>query len=465
MRVLPSVRVLSGAVAPDTILTPAAQPIVVEVRDTLGRLVPGTRVRFSSARSADSTRDNETPLYVCPDGPFACAPTSGGRVDTAAVVYTNAEGRAVARVQLGTIAGPTWLYVAALDLGAEDSLAFTVLPGAPAGVRIGVADTALYVAASYAPRATVHDRFGNLRADVATLAADDSVVTIGAGSRVSGRVIGRGTITAQYGGFADTSHVSVVPTGRIVAWEWSGPEPNSIVAFDLDGSSFRVVAHLTSLQNPLPIWAPGTDDVVYGDLVAGTQQLMRADAHGAVSPFLHDGGALAWSGEAQFSPDGAAVYFNGAGMGVHGLWRARADGTGVEQVPGGISASQPTVSPDGGRVAYSLSSKIRVLTLATYTVADIDVGASDLHWAPAGERIAYVGAAPNKIQIINADGSGYSYFPTTEDFDGAFDWSPDAQWLVVGGYGRLSLLNVASGALLPLPVALDAELYAPSWKR
>lgn len=85
------------------------------------------------------------------------------------------------------------------------------------------------------------------------------------------------------------------------------------------------------------------------------------------------------------------------------------------------SATSPSLSPDGRRVAYltnaSGSPQIWIRNLdggGTRQVTDLPDPVGSVHWSPTGNRLAYTvepgGGLNTQIWIVNADGSGARRF-------------------------------------------------------
>lgn len=63
--------------------------------------------------------------------------------------------------------------------------------------------------------------------------------------------------------------------------------------------------------------------------------------------------------------------------------------------------------------------------------------------------------------LANPDGSNSRGLPAGVP-TGAFDWSPDGQWLLVSHDLKLDLVHVDSGLVLPLAWAF--AIGQPSWR-
>jgi hypothetical protein len=116
--------------------------------------------------------------------------------------------------------------------------------------------------------------------------------------------------------------------------------------------------------------------------------------------------------------------------------------------PNNGRAFQPTLSPDGSRLAFFASpasvgvagrgrldmpSNLYVLTLATNEVEKVVAGvrdAGDLQWAPAKDELAFagqVGSDAKATWVVNLDGQRRAVGPVTR----GLAWSPDGSQLFV----------------------------------
>src|SRR5256884_6433674 len=132
----PGLTIVSGAGANDTIDARLVQALVVEVHTPAGRGVPNAVVRFTSlsARRPDGWT---TPGVLV--GRLTDATLTSLVVDT-----TDANSRATALVQLGSVAGETGVEVTVPVLGLVDTARYRVRPGATDSVALTPLDTAVY---------------------------------------------------------------------------------------------------------------------------------------------------------------------------------------------------------------------------------------------------------------------------------------------------------------------------------
>jgi Tol biopolymer transport system component len=171
-----------------------------------------------------------------------------------------------------------------------------------------------------------------------------------------------------------------------------------------------------------------------------------------------------------YSPDGAWIYFSSNTGSSGSLWRVHPDGTG----PDTLNTAEPgfdlyaSASPNGTQLVYATltgSSDLRILTLSSGAVTDLNISGWAPSWSPAGNQIAYLQgfACQSTIGIANADGTN-PHRLTQATYQGPFDWSPDGQWLVAFnvGTGVVDLISPSTGATFPLP--FTSGLTSPSWQ-
>lgn len=457
-----TVRVVSGAGVTDTVLSAAPAPLVVEIRDSLGEPVEGAAVRFEVAPPLDGTRVNESALFIC----GVPAPQCGSFYSTVdAVDTTGSDGIASVTIRLGTVAGPTKVYVNVLGMGLRDSAPFTVLPGNAAYVSFAVADTMVSVGGSYALGAVMTDQYRNRRDDPLGYSTDGAVATVDMRGKITGRTIGRGTVTAGAGGLSVTASVSVVPAGRVAAYSpGDATHASSIVEFDLDGGNYRVRKTVAPTNGAFPAWSADGSVLTYTEpRDDGRPQLVSLDGTGAAAPAVSDP-AVFLSEEGRYSRDGTYLFFYGESNDGFGVWRARVGGGASAELLGGArDGAQPSPSSDGARVAFvDGAGLLRVLTIATGAVLTPGDRGSFPRWQPGGELIGFASSAGVRPEmwLVRVDGSERRLVAT--GYEPGADWSPDGTWLVASSAGQVALLRASDGMTLPLHTSRPVRM--PAWK-
>ena len=453
----PGLTIDAGAGVADTIDTHPAQALIVEVRTAMGRPARGAVVRFAGL-PIDNRPFSPTTVTV---GPLDREPLLTLWVDT-----VDADGRAEALVALGPRAGPGGVEITVPELGLRDTAIYTIYPGKAVAVVSEPADTALAVSRDFALRARAYDRYGNVRADTLTFAADSAAATVSATGTVSGVTAGRARVRVRdAAGHADTSWVSVVPQGTIAALS-----PTGIAIVDLDGSNYRPVPGVGAAA--WVDWNPRGDTLVFSssdydswlfvsDLVAAPRRLIT-DSTGLLSEY-----------HPQYSGDGQWIYFGGsAAFQNPAIWRVRPDGTSparVGPVNPNISDYHPAPTNDGLLVAY-ISDRccypvlgLFLLHVQSGVVDSLAPSAITPRWSPGDSLIGFVTQGQG-IWVIRPDGSGLRQLtPVGLSYYQGFDWSPAGDWIIARGPNdHLQVIRVADGLVLDLPHFTNLD--RPAWR-
>lgn len=449
----PGLHMVSGATATDTIQSELAW-LVVEVRDETGARVPDARVEVSAS----------WPLLGF--GPERTSSWEG---------TTDGQGRVGVTVHAGRVAGPAEARVRVASVLAEDTARYTILPGAPASLRLLPTDTAVYAGASYTVTGEVEDRFGNPSATSIELSTTSSHASV-SGSTVEALGIGRVTLAGTAGDLSAEAFLSVVPEGRIVAGYEGG-----IGVFDLDGSAVETIVPAGSYHNPAGFsWSPeGTEFVFHEEygFVAG-QPLYRVDLAGNIARVSGEAGTDSelWG---EYGPDGAWIYSSLMDGTSGTVQRCATDGSGCEIVPGlervsGRNEVNPSVSPDGTRMAY-----VRALGFGNDIIAMLDLGTGAIdstvvaghtpRWSPDGMRLVattgdYLGYHAADVTVMDPDGSNARLLGAAGSrYDFGPRWSADGAWVLARDHAndRIHLIEVATNLVLPL--GYSAGYRYPSW--
>lgn len=469
------IRAIAGANVTDTVLAQPLQALVVEVRGPDGALARGTVVRFEPAPPADTLRRDERAVYACSLAASSCGPSGDGfgtQFGLFAADTTDANGRAQALVRLGTVAGPVGIVVSAPEYGLRDTVRFTVRAGAASRVAFGVRDAAVYPGATVALRPAVRDRFNNPRGDAFVVAGEaPAVATVDAAGVATGRDFGRARVLVRAGDLFDTTFVSVVPRGRLVAWEpsfFGNGTYGALLTVGLDGSALRRLAtNVESELGAFPAWSSDGSRVSYH---SKAPRAFVIDTAGASARDVS--GSTVVAHQIRFAPDGS-VRFLGTSEGRSGVWRADADGsTARELVRLGDyfpAYGAADVSEDAQQVVYvNTSGALRVADLATGAIRALGVNGSAPRWSPTGDRIAYLTGSFLGAQLatVRADGTQQRVVPqdASEIFSAGIAWSPDAQWLLARSarVAQLRLVRVPDGMIIPL--RLQGDFFQPSWR-
>jgi hypothetical protein len=457
----PGLTLVSGFNLTDTISARPVAALVVEVRDAQGAIVPqGTVVRFTPV---------PTPYFQSEMMVEGLASLSFTNFATG---ETDAAGRTGVLVQMGPLAGPARIAVSVPTIGVEDTARYTVLPGQPSAILLTPADTAIYVGSSYTIRGGVVDRWANVRTDPVVYTATPGVSVSSSGA-VSASTIGRYTLTATAGSASAIIHLSVVPQGTLAALT-NESDGLHIVTVNLDGSGFHDLVHVSDGGiGPRPRWVPGTSTIIYTDYVDGLQQLRTVDADGKVSPFFPSPPAtMTHQAEPSPSANAPVLYFSAYDSRcsdyAYCLFRSGIDGANPELLgdfANGEETWHPSASPDGSKVAFVTSARIKVFDYTTRTVSTWSVAGNYPAWSPDGTRIAYAQQYGGPLHLMNADGTNQRVITGSRPYSEApVTWSPDSKWLIAqnSDYGNLDVIEVATGNILPL--WSGAGYVSLSWK-
>lgn len=440
----PSIEVVAG-VTTDTVDAEPVQALVIRVHG-----VPaGTVVRFEA--------------ILAPATALVWVGTlTNAHFDLLATSATSADGRASARIKLGSIAGTGKVSISVPEFGLSDTAAFMITAGGAAGVRVLPADTTLPSGGSYQPRAAVVDRYDNPRTDPVTLFAIDPGPTI-AGMLVTVSQTGRYRIRAVGAARADTGFISVVPDGVI-----SGIEPGAggVRVVRTDGSELRTIY-------PGPVQASTADWNPDGTMLALDATNLAPIKVVTVNGALRQITMAATSGIGtdlypEWTSDGQWLAYGYNGPRGLEIRRVRGDGTGELLLPGSEpGSSAPSFAPDGIRFAYTMigPDELHTRDFGGGQIVNLAPVGHTPAWRPTGDLIAFVVPATGAIHVIAPDGTGHRQVSAPgASYLLGIDWSPDGKWLLAArSFGRFDLIEVATGTTLPL--AFTQNWTAPAWKQ
>ena len=440
-------RIVAGAGVSDTVLAKPVQALVVELLDN-GRPKAGVVVRFEALLvQAGDPNASGSPSPSVLVSSLASGTFVGFISDT-----TDQNGRASALVQLGTRAGDAGVQIACPEAGLADTAKFTVLPGTAAQMILGVRDTVVRVGGTFTIGAHTADKQGNPRPqDTVTYEALDALGTVdGAGRLRAAQAVGRGTVVARSNQIEDSTDYTVVPVATLTA-VYDGPDGIPKVAtLGVDGSNLKVIGRVYP-PGVFPSHSPTEDLLVYqrGTYGQGIELMTGSGA----TRVLVDQATLWGTYYPVFSPDGAFVYFSGAGSQVSetGIYRVALDGGGLTQVAStDFGFTTPGVSPDGARIAFSRNAGLFVQSVATGDSVKVGGPGWFPAFSPDGQRVAYI-SATGSIRIAKADGTSSKEIVVGAYSDARVSWMPDGKWLLTRRNDGLVLVNSISNAVVPMP--------------
>lgn len=460
----PGIRAVAGTSGGDTVGAVPIQALVVEVRGADGRVAPGVTVRFEAVDAPPPASCAVVVPLCYPHPGMLLGSLTGNTFSPTGSSATNLEGRASMRVQYGDFAGEAKVQVSVPELGLQDTVRFTVRPGSAHRAVIAPRQAMAYLGTTFSRRGIVVDRHGNERPEASTISSSGGLRV--EGTSVTAERYGGHQLRAEYPGIpGDSVYVGVVPRGTIafVKRYWYS---DSILVAGLDGSNRRGV------------WGGGAGQQVVGfdwkpdgsGFVASIGQwdrigrLYSIDLDGSSRPLFADTtrGSEVFP---NFSADGRWLFF----AGTDGrMWRARPDGTGVEQVgparffgPRGVAPS-----PDGSRVAFAGGTTQRswIYDIGSGRETSLPAGPDAVRWSPGGDLLAVHSyhLGPGVVDPGRADisvgavrwfsGGGYN----TPVNNSQIDWSSDGKWILFQEPYYLGLMQMETG----LPVfLLDTREY------
>ena len=236
-----------------------------------------------------------------------------------------------------------------------------------------------------------------------------------------------------------------LPDGKsflYLATNHTHPEPserNGIYVGSLDGKTGRM---LVPAASSAAYGGGSLFYVVHGALMA--QPFDAASRTVSGDPALIGEDVLVnpgtWRGAFDVAGTDVVVYQGGSSTAMLSelVWKSphMAD---IQKIPGADPYYQVRLSPDGGRVAYTVGDPHSVLTVLdlkrnSRTRLTFEGTADDTFaWSPDGKRIAFGQrrSGPLNLYMKNSDGSGPPELIYADTFDkNVNDWSPDGEFLL-----------------------------------
>ena len=464
----PGVHLVAGASGVDTVDATLSAPLIVEYRDSTGVALANQRLFcvFGGTQLPDQTFSPAT-LFLTSNGV-----TSG--TSNFLIGSSDANGRLVIQVKLGSIAGQVELHYGASGTAlVSETALYTVRAGAPARVTMQPRDTGAYPAGRVPLRLVFGDRYKNSTSGTIPIAfVANSDLFVASNGVVTPRLPGRDTIIARVGAFADTVFVTVFPTtGTLLgSVATSGVQSAGLGVMNLDGSGYREIARNIPRPQPYYLYRPKF-------MIDGKALIVRVAQDSASRMWVVpiDGSAphiflktsISTNEDMQApSPDGKFIYFSANGFASQ--LRANVDGTGVvpvaAEIPGPApSAGDPAISSDGVWMAYKYDGNLRTRNIATgvRTAFNPREGFYPA-WAPTGTRFAWTNGMGGTLFTSEYDGSETRVI-STDQWLGPLSWTTDGKFIL--GYHiinatliRPDLIDVATGAIYPIPFKLLQEL-------
>jgi hypothetical protein len=364
-----------------------------------------------------------------------------------AVVNTDVRGHAVLGVEFGTRTPLGQIVVSTTDpktgLALVDTVTFAILPGRPAGGHASTpTDTSMYLDRTLHISAGGLDRLGNLVPLPATYAAASGLL-LSADGTVSASAYGRLSVVTTTAAGSDTTFVSVVPHGTLLA---TRIEPGlAIDIVDLDGSNDRPAPWAVDYYSTQGDWTHDGNHFVASEEL-GYKSAQVVDMQGNYHRLRPD--SLAVIDLPRFSADGLTLFFRSSQYGEYNLWRARPDGSDPARALPFATGGAGAPSPDGSAVAADTGyDDLQVFSVPDGVARSWSYAAVSPRWSPDGRWIAmYLDGSQLAILVDAMTGRRVrdlgDFVPEA--------WSPDSQWLVASHDGYSSVVRAADGLTIKL---------------
>jgi len=159
--------------------------------------------------------------------------------------------------------------------------------------------------------------------------------------------------------------------------------------------------------------------------------------------------------------------------GSRDIFSMNADGTDRTQLTTGTNDTNPVLSPDGSKIAFTRTSSQGATSVMVMnsdgtdqTQLTSDTPAAEPAWSPDGSKIAFaaVNSGNPGIFVIDANGTGLTQVTNTYSFNPS--WSPDGSKIafeeegIHGGFW-IATVNIDGSGLTPLTSWFDAK--DPAW--
>jgi Tol biopolymer transport system component len=251
--------------------------------------------------------------------------------------------------------------------------------------------------------------------------------------------------------------------------------------FSVDGTRRRRLVGLPGIESS-PQWSPDGKQVLFTRSIDQRAWVVNADGSAPHALLADTLGQPVWS------PDGKWIAFHRRRPSEPEIWTARADGSDMRRLTPSAdfgAYGPPSWSPDG-RIAFMHSGSLWTVRAdgTGLTILTTVPGDWQPSWSPDGSKLAFIHEAqsgesgpPQRVYVMNADGSGRRLVPVDDDVsaDSNPTWSPDGQWILYDRIvftrelgSRCYLYRVPAAGGSPVVVVADTvgtTCGVASWRR
>lgn len=301
---------------------------------------------------------------------------------------------------------------------------------------------------------------------------------------------GGGTLSeAVTSGGPQHRHPTWSPDRTKIAYARGDPATGNFDIFVKDLTSLLSppvnITNSNNVTDDRPAWSPDGTRIAYeSEVTDGSGQrdiLIQPATGGAVTNFTNTTAAGQFEGKPAWSPDSAILYYelgNAQAMtNVNIMRRPVAAGAATLAVAdSGISEFQPSISPGGSQICFTLSNNgfnntadVLVAPITTPPSGGVlvskDLAAADYNctFSPDGRFVAYVTGAFGQGDLVMVRADSTSTFPiplvgTVGRFDGNPDWAPDGRPLCPD-------VDVSTTLNVPVTFTITCTDTGPAYER
>jgi Tol biopolymer transport system component len=254
---------------------------------------------------------------------------------------------------------------------------------------------------------------------------------------------------------------------------------------ELPDGSLTQLANSNTNTADHPAWSPDGTRIAYEEAPsAGSadRDIKVKVANSIATPPMTLTSTTKREFKAAWTPDSQTIYYaqdNGPTQGLDIVKQAAGGGAIVPvQAASGIDEYQPSISPDGTKMCFTLQTTIGNSNSSNIYVADLPTpgfllkisqdnatGNINCTWSPDGTLIAYVRGTFGSGELVMARADGTSPSPITlaqdansNKFDGNPDWAPDGRPVCPDS-------TVTTKANQPIAIPLECTDTGPAYER